>query len=287
MDVTDKSDSESEASLPQTQAGDSLASRRPANNDLLNGGQEAGSNGDQPNADRRNEDNRNEKQLSEERANEEQPSEERANEEKPNEEQGNKDESDSEAEQESADDKQSDYERKCGQADNPEDDFGSSDWLDLLDNREIFKRILSSQVTDPQNPTLPRPNRGCKATINLETRLYSSQQPIASECFTNLEVIVGDYDLIHGVDLILPMMHLYERSRVVISPRFGYGSKGRLPDVAPNSRLDCIVELLAIQDDLDELPSDEKVALGKLLNFILLPNFVLLSRALSAQTAFI
>ena len=233
-----KNDSElgPEIGLRQTQAGDSL--HNDESNELLNG--------DQPKEDESNE-------SVKDRSDETQPDEHPPN------------ESDSDTEQ----DRQKAYELKCGQPDNPGDDFSSPDWLDLLDNREIFKRILFTKVEDPQNPTLPRPSRGCKATINLETKLYSTQQPIASECFTGLDVIVGYYDVIHGVDLILPMMHLHEKTRVVISPRFGYGNKGRLPDVEPNSRLDCIVELLAIQDDLDELPNDEKISLGRLAFHIL------------------
>lgn len=184
-----------------------------------------------------------------------------SSEDRPNEDRSADDQSDS---AESSADDQQNYESKCGQPDNPGDDFSSADWLDLLDNREIFKRILFTKNADPHNPTQPRPARGAKATINLETKLYSTQQPITSESYACLEVIVGDYDVIHGIDLILPMMHLYEKSRVVISPRFGYGDKGRLPDVPPNSRLDCTVELLAIQDDLEELSNDEKISLGKL-----------------------
>lgn len=246
MNAIDKNDSESEASLRQTQAGDSLDNDR--SNELLNGDQQNEDRSDQ--IDRSNQNQSNQNLPDDHQSNEPTEAEENA--------------SDSSDSEESKKERQKIYEEKCGQPDNPGDDFRSADWLDLLDNREIFKRILSTQVTDPHNPTLPRPNRGCRATINLETKLYSSQQPIASECFTNLDVIVGEYDVIHGVDLILPMMHLYEKSRVVISPRFAYGSKGRLPDVQPNSRLDCTVELVAIQDDLDELSNDEKILLGEL-----------------------
>jgi len=139
-----------------------------------------------------------------------------------------------------------------------DDEFKSDDWLDLLDNKEILKRTLFTKVTDPDNPNLPRVNRGCRVRINLQTKVYSTQQTIDSESFENLEVIVGDYDVMHGIDLILPMMHLHEIARVVINPRFGYGSKGRLPDVEPNCRLDCVVEILHIDDDLDSLSLDEK-----------------------------
>lgn len=151
---------------------------------------------------------------------------------------------------------------KSNEASNENSEFNSEEWIDLLDNKDILKKILFTKETDSQNPTFPRPNRGSRVTINLETKIYSTQQTISSESFENLEVIVGDYDVIHGVDLILPMMHLFEKARVVINPRFGYGEKGRLPDVEPNCRLDCTVELLKIEEDLEDLPKDEKISLG-------------------------
>lgn len=148
--------------------------------------------------------------------------------------------------------------------DSLDDEFKSDEWLDLLDNKDILKKILFTKETNPQNPSLPRANRDSRTKINLEVRNYATQQVISSECFSNLEVIVNNHDVIYGIDLILPMMHLYERSRVVINPRFAYGEKGRLPDVEPNTRLDCTVEVLEIDEtDLIELPIDEKISIGK------------------------
>lgn len=152
------------------------------------------------------------------------------------------------------------------QAEEYSEEFNSEEWMDLLDNKEILRKVLFAKESNPEAKGWPRANRGSKVRINLETKVYSTQQVISSECFQNLEVIVGEYEVIHGIDLILPMMYLNEKSRVLINPRFGYGSKGKLPDVKPNCRLDCTVEILEIQDDLDSCSPEEKVALGEFAN---------------------
>lgn len=141
-------------------------------------------------------------------------------------------------------------------------EFNSDEWLDLLDNKDILKKILFTKQKSPDDQSIPRVNRGSKTKINLEIKKYQTQQVISSESFNNLEVIVGDHDVIHGIDLILPMMYLYEKSRVIINPRFGYGEKGRLPDVEPNTRLDCIVEILEIKDDITDETIDNKLLIG-------------------------
>jgi len=102
-------------------------------------------------------------------------------------------------------------------------------------------------------------------TINLITKVKDSETKIESECFENLEVSVGQYDLIHGLDLVIPLMSINELTQVILAPRFGYGEKGKEPDILPNTWLECQVELLTCKS-LSEIDLKHKLEIGILLN---------------------
>ncbi|XP_074594798.1 peptidyl-prolyl cis-trans isomerase zonda [Brevipalpus obovatus] len=147
--------------------------------------------------------------------------------------------------------------------DNVDDDELSADgWLDILDNKQILKKIIHEG--DKQ---VPRPERGCRVRINLETKLRSTKQRIDSECYQEVAIFVGDCDLFHALDLVVPLMHQHERCQVVIAPRFAFGDKGREPDIPGDSTLECEVELVSIDwvEDVDEicLPERFKIACEK------------------------
>lgn len=70
--------------------------------------------------------------------------------------------------------------------------------------------------------------------------------------------------MIPGLDLTIPLMTRGEVATVKVSSRFGYGSKGDLPTVPPNSNLIFRVELLhsEAEPDLAELNVSQRRTIG-------------------------
>lgn len=160
--------------------------------------------------------------------------------------------------------------------DGDDDGLTGDGWLDILDNKQILKKIILEG--DKQ---VPRPERGCRVKINLDTKLKSTGQRIDSECYHEVELFVGDCDLFHALDLVVPLMHLHERCQVVIASRFAFGDKGREPDIPGDSTLECEVELVSIDwvEDVDEICLEERFKIGKFshdgLALRSLPSFLL------------
>ena len=143
---------------------------------------------------------------------------------------------------------------------NGDDELTADGWLDILDNKQILKKVIHEG--DKQ---VPRPERGCRVKINLETKIKSTEQRIDSECYHEKEIFVGDCDIFHALDLVLPLMHVNERCQVVVAPRFAYGEKGCEPDVPGNCTLECEVELVSVDwvEDVDEIDPKERFKIGK------------------------
>lgn len=133
-------------------------------------------------------------------------------------------------------------------------------WLDVLENGQLKKKVLR-----PGDTSSARPERTCKVTINLKTKSQSNQEVIQSETGDGLVGIVGDYDFMHGVDMVIPLMHIGEVSVVEIASRFAYGEMGKKPDIEPDAAVVCEVELLECDwiDSELELPLEEKLKFGK------------------------
>lgn len=132
-------------------------------------------------------------------------------------------------------------------------------WMDILDNGQLLKRVIDAGDTGSS-----RPERGCKVTIRLTTRIKSTGEVVPSETFDRLEAFVGDYDVMHGVDLLLPMMQEKEVAQVVIHDRFAYGAEGKEPDIPANCMLDCEIQLLEVQwiDSESPLPLKDRINYG-------------------------
>lgn len=131
-------------------------------------------------------------------------------------------------------------------------------WIDILENGQLLKKVLKEGIDET------RPQRSCKVIINVKTRIKETGQEVVSETFENFTAFVGDYDLVHGVDLALPLMKVGEVAQVVIHPRFGYGEQGKEPDIPPSSTLDCEVCLLSSEwiDSESQLSLDERIKFG-------------------------
>lgn len=132
-------------------------------------------------------------------------------------------------------------------------------WMDILENGQLLKRVLEAG-----NTSSSRPERGCKVTIRLTTRNKQTGEVVQSETYDRLEAFVGDYDVAHGVDLMLPLMHEGEVAQVVIHERFAYGSAGKEPDIPADCTLDCEIQLLEVQwiDSESQLPLKDRIKYG-------------------------
>ena len=135
-------------------------------------------------------------------------------------------------------------------------------WLDVLENGQLKKKVLKQGEVNGE-----RPQRACRVTISLKTKLKESGEIVPSETFENAVGFVGDYDFIHGVDLAIPLMSVGEVAAVVINPRFGFGETGKEPDIPPNATLECEVtlhdsEFIEIENDCS---IDERAKYGTFL----------------------
>lgn len=133
--------------------------------------------------------------------------------------------------------------------------------VDILDNKQLLKKIIKAGDGNSS-----RPERTCRVVISMKTRVKETQVEVPSETFESKEAFVGDYDLIHGVDLSLPLMHLGEVSLITIHPRFAFGSEGKDPDVPPDATLECEVQLKECEwiDSESQLPLEKRIKYGML-----------------------
>jgi FK506-binding protein 8 len=140
-----------------------------------------------------------------------------------------------------------------------EKELDSEGWLDVLDNGDLKKFVLTKGLVGT-----PRPERGCLVVIKLITKLLDSQQVIQSESYDSLDIVLGDSDVIQGIDLVIPLMDQKEVSRILIKSRFAYGKLGKAPEIPPNATLDCELHLLSVEWPEEDmiLPIDERIRIG-------------------------
>ena len=132
-------------------------------------------------------------------------------------------------------------------------------WLDVLDNGELKKFVLTPGLKGER-----RPERGCLVTIKVVTKLLDSQKPVESETFDSIDIILGEFDVIQGLDLVIPLMDQQEVAKCHIAARFAYGEKGKGDDVPPDASLECEVHILSVQwlDEDSPLPVEDRLRLG-------------------------
>ncbi|XP_034480099.1 peptidyl-prolyl cis-trans isomerase FKBP8 [Drosophila innubila] len=125
---------------------------------------------------------------------------------------------------------------------------------DILGNKQLIKRIIKKAPVSAQ-----RPNRGDLVTITFTGKLEDGTIVEKEE---NFQCHVGDYEVIQGLDMVLPMMHVGELAQISVDPRFGYGALGLKKEnttetiVAPNAHLIYDVELLDVKyEDFKDLKS--------------------------------
>ncbi|CAG2162288.1 unnamed protein product [Oppiella nova] len=143
--------------------------------------------------------------------------------------------------------------------DKPQPKPAEDGWLDVLDNGELKKFVLTAGAVGQ-----PRPERGCIVAIKLIAKLFDTQEVLESESHDLIDVIVGESDLFQGLDLIIPLMDQKEVARVVVSSRFAYGKTG-VPDVVPpNATLDCELHVVSVRwmDEDFVLPIVDRIRIG-------------------------
>lgn len=139
--------------------------------------------------------------------------------------------------------------------------ISNGEWTDILENKQLLKQVLQ-----PGDQNGERPQRSNKVTISAKVKLLGQNTLVKSECLENAEIFVSEYDVMHGVDLAIPLMYPGETARVLIHPRFGYSTVGKEPDVPPNAAFDCEITLHSI-DSIDweasEMSIEERIKFGK------------------------
>ncbi|EDV55111.1 peptidyl-prolyl cis-trans isomerase FKBP8 [Drosophila erecta] len=128
---------------------------------------------------------------------------------------------------------------------------------DILGNKQLIKRTIKKAPQD----SVRRPIRGELVTVNFTGKLDNGT---VVEKELNFQCHVGDYEVVQGLDMVLPMLQVGEVAQVSVDPRFGYGSLGLKKDgesaylVPPDSHLTYEIELLDIKyEDFADLKSFE------------------------------
>ncbi|XP_017960399.1 peptidyl-prolyl cis-trans isomerase FKBP8 [Drosophila navojoa] len=135
-----------------------------------------------------------------------------------------------------------------------EDDIDDEMECDILGNKQLIKRIIKKAPANAK-----RPNRGDLVTITYTGKLEDGTVVEKEERF---QCHVGDFEVVQGLDMVLPMMHVGEVAQVSIDQRFGYGTIGLKTEnppetvIPPNANLIYELELVDVQyEDFADLKS--------------------------------
>ncbi|EDW59993.1 peptidyl-prolyl cis-trans isomerase FKBP8 [Drosophila virilis] len=135
-----------------------------------------------------------------------------------------------------------------------EDESDDDIECDILGNKQLIKRIIKKAPANAK-----RPSRGDLVTITYTGKLEDGTVVEKEERF---QCHVGDFEVVQGIDMVLPMMHVGEVSQVNVDQRFGYGTIGLKTEnppeiiVPPNANLVYQVELVDVKfEDFSDLKS--------------------------------
>ncbi|XP_064460900.1 peptidyl-prolyl cis-trans isomerase FKBP8-like [Ornithodoros turicata] len=129
-------------------------------------------------------------------------------------------------------------------------------WLDILGSGELKKKVIKQGEGRDS-----RPQRSDWITINLTGKLSDGKVVERNE---NWKIVLGDLEVVCGLDMAMALMEKGEVAEVVVPPRFGYGALGKEPDIPPNATLHYEVELISSQTAKDEteLPFEDRLRIG-------------------------
>ncbi|XP_060038344.1 peptidyl-prolyl cis-trans isomerase FKBP8 isoform X1 [Erinaceus europaeus] len=131
------------------------------------------------------------------------------------------------------------------------------EWLDILGNGLLRKKTLI-----PGPPGSARPVQGQVVTVRLQVSLESGARVLDEP---ELQVTLGDCDVIQALDLSIPLMDVGESAMVTADSKYCYGPQGsRSPCVPPDAALCLEVTLLAAAPapDLELLGGPARVDLA-------------------------
>ncbi|XP_041862650.1 peptidyl-prolyl cis-trans isomerase FKBP8 [Melanotaenia boesemani] len=149
-----------------------------------------------------------------------------------------------------------DKEKKTADED-PDPPGQVDEWLDVLGNDQLKKKILEAGKGRDS-----RPLKGQNVKIHLKTNLMDGT---LVEEQSDLSFTLGDGDVIQALDLTVQLMEMGEKALIQTDAKYAYGTRGSLvPEIPPNAELSLEVELLEATDapDLELLPPAEKIALA-------------------------
>lgn len=89
--------------------------------------------------------------------------------------------------------------------------------LDVIGNGQLTKKTLKKADTDIQ------PLRGNLVTINYTGKLADGTVVEQEE---NFQMHVGDFEVVQGLDMVIPLMRVGEIAEVHTDQRFAYGTLG-------------------------------------------------------------
>jgi len=136
----------------------------------------------------------------------------------------------------------------------PKDHPTDNEWLDIMGSGNFKKKILKPGIGYDT-----RPERGDEVTVDIK---YFLNQVLFEEN-QDLKFIVGDYDVIQGLDLVVCLMEKSEVAKVIIPAKLAYGKIGRSPDIPPESDIECDIELKEVVTiDQTSLTVLERLQLG-------------------------
>jgi FKBP-type peptidyl-prolyl cis-trans isomerase len=94
-------------------------------------------------------------------------------------------------------------------------------FVKILGNDTLQKRITQYGVEDS------RPTNGQMVTISFEAYLHNDDQSKLVDCSDNYSFVLGDGDVISGLDMVVSLMNRDEKCEMIVEARLAYGSLGK------------------------------------------------------------
>ncbi|KAF8795241.1 peptidyl-prolyl cis-trans isomerase FKBP8-like [Argiope bruennichi] len=137
---------------------------------------------------------------------------------------------------------------------NSNDEDTEDEWIDITGSGNFKKKVIEKGL-GPDT----RPKHGDRVTADIffyvNGTLFEEHQDV--------KLIVGDLDMMQGIDMVLCLIETKEKAKVIIPSKLAYGNKGRLPEVPPDAEIECDIEVKEVESlDLDSLSLSEKLKLG-------------------------
>ncbi|XP_014282311.1 peptidyl-prolyl cis-trans isomerase FKBP8 [Halyomorpha halys] len=114
------------------------------------------------------------------------------------------------------------------------------EWMDILGSGHLMKKVLTPGIPNS------RPQKSDICVLNIVGCLEDGS---IVEKHENLEINHSDNEVIQGLDFALALMDKGEVAEIKITPRFGYGSLGKRPEIPPGANLIYTVTLLDVKEE--------------------------------------